>query len=68
MRRRRAGRSTPMRRVGRAEEVAATVVWLCSDQASFVTGVTLPVDGGQAAGLKPQQMYRQGQPMEAGDP
>jgi NAD(P)-dependent dehydrogenase (short-subunit alcohol dehydrogenase family) len=65
---RRAGLSTPMRRVGRAEEVGATVVWLCSDQASFVTGVTLPIDGGQQAGTKPPQMYRQGQPMEAGGP
>jgi NAD(P)-dependent dehydrogenase (short-subunit alcohol dehydrogenase family) len=61
-----AGQSTPMRRVGQAEEVAATVLWLCSDQASFVTGVTVPIDGGQSAGLKPPQMYRQGQPMEAG--
>jgi len=49
-----------------AQEVAATVVWLCSDQASFVTGATLPVDGGQHDGTKPPQMYRQGQPMEAG--
>jgi NAD(P)-dependent dehydrogenase (short-subunit alcohol dehydrogenase family) len=65
---RRAGLSTPMRRVGRSEEVAATVVWLCSDQASFVTGATLPIDGGQHAGIKPQQMYRQGQPMEADKP
>ncbi len=57
--------STPMRRVGRAEEVAAAVLWLCSDQASFITGVTLPIDGGQYAGLKPPRMYRQGQPMKA---
>jgi len=64
----RAGLATPMRRVGQAQEVAATVVWLCSDQASFVTGVTLPIDGGQHAGTKPQQMYRQGQPMEASKP
>jgi hypothetical protein len=48
-----AGLSTPMRRVGQAQEVAAAVVWLCSDQASFITGVTLPIDGGQYAGLKP---------------
>jgi NAD(P)-dependent dehydrogenase (short-subunit alcohol dehydrogenase family) len=53
--------STPMRRVGRVEEVAAVVLWLCSDQASFITGVTLPIDGGQYAGLKPPRMYRQGQ-------
>jgi len=63
-----AGLSTPMRRVGRPDEVAATVVWLCSDQSSFVTGATLPIDGGQYAGLKPPRMYRQGQPMEAGKP
>jgi NAD(P)-dependent dehydrogenase (short-subunit alcohol dehydrogenase family) len=60
-----AGQSTPMRRVGRSEEVADAVLWLCSDQASFITGVTLPIDGGQFAGLKPPRMYRQGQPMEA---
>jgi NAD(P)-dependent dehydrogenase (short-subunit alcohol dehydrogenase family) len=58
-----AGQSTPMRRVGRSEEVAAAVLWLCSDQSSFVTGTTLPIDGGQAAGTKPPQMYRQGQGM-----
>jgi NAD(P)-dependent dehydrogenase (short-subunit alcohol dehydrogenase family) len=54
-----------MRRVGRTEEVAAAVLWLCSDQASFITGATLPIDGGQSSGLKPPQMYRQGQPMKA---
>jgi NAD(P)-dependent dehydrogenase (short-subunit alcohol dehydrogenase family) len=59
-----AAQSTPMRRVGRAAEVAQAVLWLCSDQSSFVTGTVLPIDGGQAAGNKPPQMYRQGQPME----
>jgi NAD(P)-dependent dehydrogenase (short-subunit alcohol dehydrogenase family) len=57
--------STPMKRVGNAEEVAAAVLWLCSDQASFITGATLPIDGGQFSGRKPPQMYREGQPMEA---
>jgi NAD(P)-dependent dehydrogenase (short-subunit alcohol dehydrogenase family) len=38
----------PMGRVGRAEEVADAVVWLCSDRSSFVTGVILPIDGGTA--------------------
>jgi NAD(P)-dependent dehydrogenase (short-subunit alcohol dehydrogenase family) len=38
-----------MTRFGRAEEVAAAVVWLCSDEASFVTGVALPVDAGSVA-------------------
>ncbi len=36
-------------RLGRPEEIAAAVVWLCSDAASFVTGVTMPVDGGWTA-------------------
>jgi len=36
----------PMGRVANAEEVAEAILWLCSDAASFVTGVTLPVDGG----------------------
>ena len=39
----------PMRRVGRAKEVADAVVWLCSAQASFITGIILPIDGGIAA-------------------
>jgi len=36
----------PIGRFGEPSEVAETVVWLCSDAASFVTGVALPVDGG----------------------
>jgi NAD(P)-dependent dehydrogenase (short-subunit alcohol dehydrogenase family) len=60
-----AGLSTPMRRTGTAEEVAQTVVWLCSDQSSFITGAVIPIDGGQSAGNKPPQMYRQGQGMAA---
>jgi NAD(P)-dependent dehydrogenase (short-subunit alcohol dehydrogenase family) len=39
----------PMGRIGTPEEVAAAVVWLCSDAASFVTGVALPIDGGAVA-------------------
>jgi NAD(P)-dependent dehydrogenase (short-subunit alcohol dehydrogenase family) len=57
--------STPMRRVGTAAEVARAVLWLCSDESSFITGTVVPIDGGQAAGNKPPQMYRQGQPMSA---
>lgn len=37
---------TPMGRIGRPEEIAAAVLWLCSDQASFVTGQPLVIDGG----------------------
>jgi NAD(P)-dependent dehydrogenase (short-subunit alcohol dehydrogenase family) len=58
-----AGLSTPVRRVGTPAEVARTVLWLCSDESSFITGTVIPVDGGQSAGNKPPQMYRQGQPM-----
>lgn len=39
----------PMGRMGNPEEVAEAVVWLCSDAASFVTGVAMPVDGGFVA-------------------
>jgi NAD(P)-dependent dehydrogenase (short-subunit alcohol dehydrogenase family) len=60
-----AGLSTPMRRTGSAQEVADVVLWLCSDRSSFVTGTVVPIDGGQAAGNKPPQMYRQGQPIRA---
>ena len=40
----------PVRRLGTPEEIADAGVWLCSDQASFVTGHALVVDGGQLAG------------------
>jgi NAD(P)-dependent dehydrogenase (short-subunit alcohol dehydrogenase family) len=46
---RRAAQGVPMGRLGKPEEVAAAAVWLCSDAASFITGTTLTVDGGQSA-------------------
>jgi NAD(P)-dependent dehydrogenase (short-subunit alcohol dehydrogenase family) len=36
----------PIGRTGRPEEIAAAVLWLCSDQASFVTGQSITADGG----------------------
>jgi NAD(P)-dependent dehydrogenase (short-subunit alcohol dehydrogenase family) len=39
----------PMGRLGKPEEVAAAVVWLCSDSASFITGHPLVIDGGLIA-------------------
>lgn len=60
-----AAKSTPMRRVGQVEEVAQTVLWLCSPQSSFITGAVIPIDGGQMAGNKPPRMYRQGEGMRA---
>jgi NAD(P)-dependent dehydrogenase (short-subunit alcohol dehydrogenase family) len=39
----------PAGRLGRPEEIAEAIVWLCSDLASFVTGMSMPVDGGFVA-------------------
>jgi NAD(P)-dependent dehydrogenase (short-subunit alcohol dehydrogenase family) len=39
-------KAVPMERVGRAEEIADAVLWLCSSAASYVTGQSLAVDGG----------------------
>jgi len=39
----------PMGRAGTPEEAAAAILWLCSPQASFITGQALPVDGGVTA-------------------
>lgn len=38
--------NTPFNRFGKPEELGGTLVWLCSDASSFVTGVVVPVDGG----------------------
>ena len=40
---------TPFGRKAQPEEMAAAALWLCSDEASFVTGAVLPVDGGAFA-------------------
>ena len=42
-------RDQPIGRLGRSDEIAAAVLWLCSSGASFVIGVALPVDGGFTA-------------------
>jgi NAD(P)-dependent dehydrogenase (short-subunit alcohol dehydrogenase family) len=39
----------PMGRIGRPEEVADLIVWLCSDRAAFMTGANVTIDGGYAA-------------------
>lgn len=43
------GTMSPIGRLGEPEEIAAAISWLCSDDAVFVTGTALPVDGGVMA-------------------
>ncbi|MDC0092774.1 SDR family NAD(P)-dependent oxidoreductase [Alphaproteobacteria bacterium] len=43
--------TVPMKRFATPEEIADSAVFLCSDRASFITGITLVVDGGQTVGV-----------------
>lgn len=45
-------RAIPLGRIGTPEEAAAAVLWLCSDAASYVTGVSMIVDGGMTAPIR----------------
>jgi len=49
--RRKTDRLIPMGRVGRSEELASAIAFLASDDASYITGACLPVDGGRSAVL-----------------
>ena len=42
-------RNTPMKRFGKADELNGAIHFLCSDSASFITGIVLPIDGGFSA-------------------
>jgi NAD(P)-dependent dehydrogenase (short-subunit alcohol dehydrogenase family) len=43
-------RAVPLGRIGRPDEIASAVAWLCSDHAAFITGAVLSIDGGRLAG------------------
>jgi NAD(P)-dependent dehydrogenase (short-subunit alcohol dehydrogenase family) len=51
----RMGEIHPIGRVGQPEEVAKAVTFLASDEASFITGIAMPVDGGLEAGSPPRR-------------
>ncbi|MCL4109549.1 UNVERIFIED_CONTAM: hypothetical protein GTU68_038944 [Idotea baltica] len=40
---------TPMKRFGKPEELVSTVLWLCDEKSSFITGIIVPIDGGFSA-------------------
>ena len=40
---------TPFKRFGNPEEIVSTILWLCDDKSSFITGVIVPIDGGFSA-------------------
>lgn len=42
-------RHSAMNRLGTSDESAATIAWLCSDEASFVNGAVMTVDGGDSS-------------------
>jgi NAD(P)-dependent dehydrogenase (short-subunit alcohol dehydrogenase family) len=50
MRREELAAAVPLKRAGTPGDVAAAVLFLCSTDASFITGATLTVDGGLSAG------------------
>ena len=42
--------ASSMKRIGTADDVASAIIFLASDEASYLTGIALPVDGGKTAG------------------
>ena len=52
------GPTVPLKRLGRPEECAELAVWLCSDAASYATGLCIPLDGGLLADAASYQALR----------
>jgi NAD(P)-dependent dehydrogenase (short-subunit alcohol dehydrogenase family) len=48
--RKRVGEFVPLKRMGSTDDVARLVLWLCSDESSFITGTVVSIDGGRLAG------------------
>jgi len=57
--------NTPLRRHGQPDEVAAVICWLCSQEASFVTGESITVDGGIQTMRYPNVLKHFGIPLDA---
>ena len=57
------GALTPLRRSGEPEEIAGAIAYLCSDEASFVNGHALVVDGGLSSSLPFARPRRSGMPI-----
>jgi NAD(P)-dependent dehydrogenase (short-subunit alcohol dehydrogenase family) len=58
----------PLQRVGEPEEVASAVLFLASPEASWITGATLPVDGGLVAGNLPMAQELLAEAVREGEP
>jgi NAD(P)-dependent dehydrogenase (short-subunit alcohol dehydrogenase family) len=56
--------SIPLKRMGSPEEIAKTIVWLSDDQASYITGTSLLVDGGWEHNLSPYRLKHLQYPKE----
>jgi NAD(P)-dependent dehydrogenase (short-subunit alcohol dehydrogenase family) len=57
----RVAEAVPSGRIGRPDEIAGAVVWLSSNEAAFITGTTLVIDGGRLAGIPPFMIQRRPQ-------